>query len=104
MNFACYEISLLNADDIRVGGASMPTGMIISAFSRQDFFTLRAEADQLGQEGVETFPVPLLITSQGLTVPVFAADPAMITVNDRSGERSLSIYCVQVITACLLLF
>lgn len=83
-NFKKIVLSF-NADDIRVGGASTPTGMVISAaFSRTDMFTLRAEADQVGQEGIETFLVPLNINLEGLIVPVFAADPAMITVIDQS--------------------
>ena len=70
-----------------MGGASTPTGTVLSApFSRTRSFTLRAEADQVGQEGIETFPVPLNVNGQGLAVPVFSADPAMITVIDQSRE------------------
>ena len=70
-----------------MGGASTPMGVVLSAaFSRQQLFTLRAEADQVGQEGVETFPVPLNVNGQGLAVPVFSANPAMITVIDQSRE------------------
>ena len=70
-----------------MGGTPTPTGFV-STFRRQREFTIRGEADQIGQEGVETFSIPLSITSQvGLAAPVFAADPAMITVNDRSGDE-----------------
>jgi hypothetical protein len=73
-----------NHADVRVGGTPTPTGFV-STFRRQREFNIRGEADQIGQEGVETFSIPLSITSQvGLAAPVFAADPAMITVNDRS--------------------
>ena len=76
-----------------MGGASTPTGMVISAlFNRQQSFTLRGEADQVGQEGIETFEIPLLVTAQGLPVEVFASPPAMITVNDRSGEGTHCVY------------
>ena len=74
-----------------------PTGVIFFPPNRlSPSFIVNAEADQLGQEGIETFSVPLLVTSQGLPVTVFAADPAMITVNDRSGEGiyTLCVYFV----------
>ena len=66
--------------------------MVITApFNRIDSFILRAEADQVAQEGIETFPVPLLITSEGLAAPVFAGDPAMITVIDQSREWTFRV-------------
>ena len=48
-------------------------------------FSIDAKADQISQEGVETFIVPLSVISDELAVPVFVEGPAMITVNDKSG-------------------
>ena len=87
-----FTILKINSADIRVGGAPIQTGGVIHPVKREELpFILTAEADQVGQEGSETFSVPLVVTSQTQPVSVFAADPAIITVNDRSGEK---IHCV----------
>ena len=49
--------------------------------------SINAKADQIGQEGVETFEILLSVTSDELAVPVFVEGPAMISVNDKSGEK-----------------
>ena len=67
----CYHLcSNMNADDVHVGGLSNPTGFVFSgSLGRTTDFQLRAEADQIGQEGDEVFQIPLS-ASPG-TVPVF---------------------------------
>ena len=71
--------------DVRVGGADNPTGSVLfGGFGRSRDFTIRAEADQVGQEGVETFTIPLAINNNPLGV--FIGPPAEVTVIDQSGE------------------
>ena len=74
--------------DVRVGGDSMPSGTLSYDFIRSVSFNLRAEADQIGQEGMETFDIPLMIIPPLATVTVFVAAPASITVVDQSGEHT----------------
>ena len=73
--------------DVRVGGADNPTGnLLFNFFGRDRDFTIRAEADQIGQEGTETITIPLVVTS---TIPtVFVGPPATVTVIDQSGKSS----------------
>ena len=72
-----------------MGGSSTPMGMVASApFGREQSFIVGAERDLVGQEGSEAFSMPLIITAQELAAPVFAADPAVIIVNDRTGEEN----------------
>ena len=40
----------------------------------------------MGQEGVEVFEIPLHITSEGLSEPVFVMGSVFVTVTDMSGE------------------
>ena len=47
---------------------------------------ISAISDQISQEGKETIELPLSVTSDELPVTVFVDEPAMITVNDKSGE------------------
>ena len=47
--------------------------------------SIHAKDDQIGQEGAETFGISLSVISDELAV--FVDGPAMITVNDRSGEK-----------------
>ena len=78
--------------DVRVGGADSPTGtLLFNIFGRDRGFTIRAEADQIGQEGTETITIPLVVTSTSPTV--FVGPPATVTVIDQSG-KSFSIICV----------
>ena len=76
--------------DIDVGGSSAHTGIVVIGYTAN--ITLNAKADQIGQEGVETFELPLSVTSDELAVPVFVEGPAMITVNDKSGEKVIHVY------------
>ena len=71
--------------DVRVGGADSPTGnLLFNIFGRSRDFNIRAEADQIGQEGTETITIPLAVTS---TSPrVFVGPPATVTVIDQSGK------------------
>ena len=62
--------------------------MASAPFGCEQSFIVRAEIDLVGQEGSEAFSMPLIITAQGLAAPVFAADPAVIIVNDRTGEEN----------------
>ena len=66
-------------------------------FGRSVSFTIRVEADQVGQEGVEVFEIPLHITSEGLSEPVFVMGSAFVTVTDMSGELYICLvnvaYC-----------
>ena len=72
---------------IRVGGQSTPTGTLLTgSFGRSVSFTIRVEADLVGQEGVEVFEIPLHITSEGLSEPVFVMGSVFVTVTDMSGE------------------
>ena len=89
---SCF-LSVATAD-IRIGGGSSQTGVVLSGrFSRTSTTTIRAEADQVSQEGVETFEIQLsAVISVELAVPVFVEGPAMITVNDRSGEKMYHIF------------
>ena len=81
------------ADDVRIGGQSRPTGFIFSGpFVRIRDFQIRAEADQIGQEGDEVFQISLS-ASPG-TVPVFVSTPnAIITVEDTSGRPCILVFC-----------
>ena len=85
-----YHFDVIAAD-IRVGGQSNPTGTVSTGgeSGRSASFTVRAEADQVGQEGKEVFEVPLRITSEGLSEPVFIMGSASVTVTDMSGELHL---------------
>ena len=57
--------------------------------------SIDAKADQIGQEGVEIFEILLSVTSEELDVPVFVEGPALVTVNDRSGEEvTHEHYCI----------
>ena len=71
--------------DVRVGGSPTPTGRLIFPFIRSQGFTIRGEADQIGQEGVETFQIPLEVT--GPESNVFAAPPAVVEITDRTGRQ-----------------
>ena len=86
-----------------MGGSATPTGLL---FVGQQSFTIRAVADEDGQEGLETFSIPLLITSLNLAVPVFAADPATISVIDRTGEGTncVCITCILVVLYIYILY
>ena len=55
-------------------------------FGRSVSYTIRAEADQVGQEGEETFTIPLSVTSVGLSDPVFVSGFATVNVTDLSSE------------------
>ena len=73
--------------DVRVGGADSPAGtLLFNFFGRERGFTIRAEADQIGQEGTETITIPLVVTSTSPTV--FVGPPATVTVIDQSGKSS----------------
>ena len=89
---SCYDCTA----DISVGGNSTQTGRIVSGTA--DYasnISIGAKADQIGQEGVEIFKIPLSVTSEELAVPVFVEGPAMITVSDRSGEEvTVAHYCI----------
>ena len=83
-----YSVALA---DITVGGGSSQAGTISSGpFNRETSTTVRAEADQISQEGVETFEIPLSVISDVLPVPVFVEEPAIITVVDRSGKKMIN--------------
>ena len=73
--------------DVRFGVADSPTGnLLFNFFGRERGFSIRAEGDQIGQEGTETITIPLVVTS---TSPrVFVGSPATITVIDQSGKLS----------------
>ena len=71
--------------DIHVGGGSTQTGRLVSVTATN--ISINAKADQIGQEGIETFEIPLSVTSDELAVPVFVEGPAIISVNDKSGEK-----------------
>ena len=74
--------------DIGVGGDSTQTGIVVIGTENYTAnISVDAKADQISQEGVETFAIPLSVISEELAVPVFVDRPAMITVNDRSGEK-----------------
>ena len=73
-------------DDVNVGGDSMPSGTLAYDFIRSVSFHLIVEADQIGQEGEETFNIPLMVIPPLPGPPVFVAPPATITVVDQSGE------------------
>ena len=77
--------------DVRVGGADSPTGnLLFSVFGRSRDFNIRAEADQIGQEGTETITIPLAVTS---TSPrVFVGPPATVTVIDQSGKLCTTVH------------
>ena len=71
--------------DIDVGGGSTHTRRVVSGTSNYTAnISINAKADQIGQEGVETFEILL---SDELAVPVYVEGPAMISVNDKSGEK-----------------
>ena len=87
----CYQHDFVCAccftADVRVGGADNPTGtLLFNIFGRDRGFTIRAEADQIGQEGTETIRIPLVVTSTSPTV--FVGPPATVTVTDQSGKLS----------------
>ena len=85
--FALYYNSQYTAD-VRVGGSPTPTGRLIFPFILRQGFTIRGEADQIGQEGVESFQIPLMITEQQTSgVTVFAASPAVVEITDRTGRQ-----------------
>ena len=74
--------------DIGVGGDSTQTGIVVIGTENYTAnISVDAKADQIGQEGVETIEIPLSVTSEELAVPVFVEGPALVTVNDRSGEK-----------------
>ena len=74
--------------DIDVGGGSVQTGRVVSGTASSTAnISLNAKTDQIGQEGVETFEIPLSVTSDESAVPVFVEGPTMISVIDRSGEK-----------------
>ena len=74
--------------DISVGGDSVQTGRVVSGTANHTAnISINAKADQIGQEGRETFEIPLSITSDELAVLVFVEGPAIIAVNDKSGEK-----------------
>ena len=74
--------------DIDVGGGSVQTGRVVSGTANYTAnISINAKADQIGQEGIETFIIRLSVVSDELAVPVFVEGPAMITVNDTSGEK-----------------
>ena len=81
------------ADDVHIGGQSRPTGFVLSGpFVRIRVFQIRAEADQIGQEGDEVFQISLS-ASPG-DVPVFVSTPnAIITVEDTSGRLCILVFC-----------
>ena len=81
--------------DISVGGDSAQTGRVVSGTANYIAnFSIDAKADQISQEGLETFEIPLSVTSDELAVPVFVEGPAMITVNDKSGEKVTHAYII----------
>ena len=89
----CLQYNSQYTADVRVGGSPTPTGRLISPFIRSQGFTIRGEVDQIGQEGVESFQIPLVITAQqtpGITV--FAASPAVVEITDRTGIGSTISY------------
>ena len=83
----------MNADDVRVGGLSNPSGFVFSgSLGRTTDFRLLAEVDQVGQEGDEVFQIPLS-ASPG-NVPVFISTAsATITVKDTSGGLCVLVFC-----------
>lgn len=87
---------------MRVGGADNPIGtLFFSPFGRSASFIIRAEADQIGQEGVEDFKIPLVVSSTTAPSPVFPRATANITVIDLSGQLA-TIYPLSLPTnACL---
>ena len=61
--------------------------IFFGAFGRSDSLPLRAEADQVGQEGPETFQIPLSIADEPVPpVAVFIAESAQIRVVDTSSK------------------
>ena len=74
--------------DIDIGGSSVQTGRVVCGTTNYTAnISINAKADQIGQEGVETFEIPLSVTSDELAVPVFVEESAIISVNDKSGEK-----------------
>ena len=76
---SCYHYTA----DIGIDGDSTESGRVVSGTG--SYITIDAKVDQISQEGVETFEIPLSVTSDELAFLVFAEGPAMITVNDKSG-------------------
>ena len=80
--------------DIDVDGDSRKTGRVVSGTANNTAnISINAKADQISQEGIEIFEIPLSVTSDELAVPVFVEGPAMITVNDKSGENVTHAQC-----------
>ena len=85
-------ILLQHAADVRVGGSALSSGTLLSTFRQSLRFTLRAEADRIGQECIESFDIPITITAvipSGLTV--FTSGPAVVKVTDTTGIYTGSI-------------
>ena len=58
--------------------------------------SIHAKIDEIGQEGVEIFEIPLSVTPEELVVPVFIEGPAVIIVNDRSGKKRYTYMYIMV--------
>ena len=87
--------------DVRVGGADNPIGTLFFApFGRSTSFIIRAEADQIGQEGVEEFQIPLVVSSSTAASTVFPRAAANITVIDLTGELATIPSVCQLVLAC----
>ena len=82
----------VNTADIRVPAA---TGTLFTGqFARSISVIIRANTDQVTQEGVEVFEILLHITSEDLSEPVFIMGSAFVTVNDTTGELHYTIGCI----------
>ena len=68
--------------------------LLTGPFGHSVSFTIRVEVDQVGQEGVEVFEIPLHITSEGLSGPVFVMGSAFVTVTDKSGKLHYTGTCM----------
>ena len=88
------HLSFLSSGDVRVGGQGVqPGGIFFGSVRREDSFTIRAEVDEIGQEGVETFSIPLTINPSLNPPPVsvFVTGDAAITVVDTTGEFDYTV-------------
>ena len=88
------HLSFLSSGDVRVGGQGVqPGGILFGSVRREDSFTIRAEVDDIGQEGVETFSIPLTINPSLNPPPVsvFVTGDAAITVIDTTGELDYTV-------------
>ena len=86
--------------DVRVGGADNPIGTLFFApFGRSTSFIIRAEADQIGQEGIECFQIPLVVSSSTAASTVFPRAAANITVIDFGELATIPSVC-QLVLAC----